>query len=183
LGREAWVEAAIDELGVKGFRGLAVEPLARRIGISKGSFYWHFADLNDLVAAVVAAWKTAALDQVIAQLDQVADPKARLARLIHVAWDSRRHLRAEAALVSAALDGDRRISRVVKKVTNGRLAYLQAIYRQLGLTPVQAERWALTAYSAYVGSLQLMALEPKSLATEAAVRAHARHLEQVLIPN
>lgn len=182
LDKAAWVEAAIDELGSKGFRGLAVEPLARRIGISKGSFYWHFEDLNDLVSAVLGMWKAQALDAVIAKLDAVKDHRARLGLLIGVAWDNRRHLKAEAALVAAALDGDRRVAKVVREVTNARIAYLGTIYRGLGLPTAEAQRWALTAYSAYVGTLQVMALAPEALATEAAVKAHAKHLQRVLIP-
>lgn len=156
--------------------------LVRRLGISKGSFYWHFKNLDDLITTVLVAWKTQALDQVISRLDEELTPTVRLASLIQVAWANRRHLKAEAAILSAGLSGDKRIARVVKDVTRRRMDYLTTIYRDLGQSAEAAERWALTAYSAYVGTLQLVALEPRTLGNEAAIRAHALHLVTALTP-
>jgi hypothetical protein len=131
---------------------------------------------------VLAAWKTQALDQVISRLKDEKVPTARFASLIQIAWANRRNLKAEAAILSAGLSGDKRIARVVKDVTRRRMDYLATIYRDLGQSAEAAEQWALTAYSAYVGTLQLIALEPRTLGNEAAVKAHALHLVTALTP-
>ncbi len=180
LGRDEWVEAAIDELAVRGIRGLAVEPLARRLRISKGSFYWHFKNLNDLVSVVLKTWRSQAFEQVTERLGQIPEPRLRLASLIHIAWNNRRHLLAEAALVTAAQAGHRQISRALEQVTRQRLDYLRELYEALGFSSAEAQRWALTAYSAFVGTLLL--LKTGVLSSEKAVRAHAKHLEKVLLP-
>ena len=182
LERKDWIEAAIDELGVSGFRGLAVEPLARRLHISKGSFYWHFKDLPEVVAAVLEYWKERGYTRVIAQLSTMPDPRQRLVALLQTAWGKPGYLRAEAALVSAALAGNNQVGPVVEEVTTGRLDYLRGAYVELGLSLSEAEKWTLTAYSAYVGLVQLVALRAGRLTTEAEIRALATHLERILIP-
>lgn len=182
LSREDWIEAAIDELSASGFRGLAVEPLARRLSISKGSFYWHFRELKELVAAVLDTWKARGFEQVIANLRTIGNPQQRLAALIHMAWGNPRYLRAESALVSEALAGNKQVIPIVEEVTVGRLEYLRSLYREMGLPASEAARWSFTAYSAYVGLVQLVALKVKMLATEAEIRTLATHMESILVP-
>jgi AcrR family transcriptional regulator len=49
LDRDEWIEAAIDLLAEEGVQGMRVEVLAKNFGVTKGSFYWHFKDRQDLV--------------------------------------------------------------------------------------------------------------------------------------
>jgi AcrR family transcriptional regulator len=182
LSKADWVEAAIHELSVNGFECLAVEPLARRLDISKGSFYWHFKDLKELVAVVLETWQARAFTDVIAQLGSIRDPRQRLAALIHTAWSGHHYLRAEGALVSAAVAGNKQVVPVVRAVIDGRVGYLRDLYLAMGLSPADAGQWALTAYSAYAGLVQLVAVSAKSLTSEKEVRALAAHIERVLIP-
>ena len=57
LDRNDWIEGAIDVLSDQGVAGLRVEVLAKSFGVTKGSFYWHFKDRQDLLDAVVGVWK------------------------------------------------------------------------------------------------------------------------------
>lgn len=57
LDRGNWIESAIDVLAREGIAGLRVEVLAKRCGVTKGSFYWHFKDRQDLLAAVLEHWR------------------------------------------------------------------------------------------------------------------------------
>ena len=57
LDRNAWLDAALDALYEEGEVGVRVEPLARRLGVTKGSFYHHFRDREELVAAMVDRWR------------------------------------------------------------------------------------------------------------------------------
>jgi AcrR family transcriptional regulator len=56
LSREHWIEAALDALGEGGVAAVAVEPLAARLGVTKGSFYWHFADVDAFLGALAERW-------------------------------------------------------------------------------------------------------------------------------
>ena len=57
LDRGNWIESAIDVLAREGIAGLRVEVVAKRCGVTKGSFYWHFKDRQDLLAAVLEHWR------------------------------------------------------------------------------------------------------------------------------
>lgn len=56
LSRNDWVDAAWEMLGERGIDGVRVEPLARRLGVTKGSFYWHFKDREDLLESLLDRW-------------------------------------------------------------------------------------------------------------------------------
>ena len=57
LDRGNWIESAIDVLAREGLGGLRIEVLAKRCGVTKGSFYWHFKDRQDLLTAMLEYWK------------------------------------------------------------------------------------------------------------------------------
>src|SRR6056297_2130522 len=66
LTPDDWLSAGLDALCETGPGALGAEPLARRLGTTKGSFYWHFADVPAYSAALLALWQAAAeaaLDQ------------------------------------------------------------------------------------------------------------------------
>lgn len=54
--RDDWVEAAWQLLGEAGVDGVRVEALARKLGVTKGSFYWHFKNRQDLIDALFDRW-------------------------------------------------------------------------------------------------------------------------------
>jgi AcrR family transcriptional regulator len=82
LSAADWETAALDALADGGLAGIAIQPLARRLGVTKGSFYWHFADREALLAAALAHWETSHTERVIEAVESVRDPRERLARLI-----------------------------------------------------------------------------------------------------
>src|ERR1043165_7845340 len=56
LDADAWVAAAFDALAQGGVDAVRVEPLAKALGITKGSFYWHFTDRRALLDAMLGSW-------------------------------------------------------------------------------------------------------------------------------
>lgn len=86
-GREAWIAAALNVLGAEGIEGVRVELLARRLKITKGSFYHHFKDRNDLYTAMLEHWRRRLVVDVIEQLERIADPHERFHRLMRVPYD------------------------------------------------------------------------------------------------
>ena len=57
MDREQWAEAALGAIATGGIKAVAVEPLAARLGVTKGSFYWHFADRRALIDAALERWE------------------------------------------------------------------------------------------------------------------------------
>ena len=69
LTREAWISGAWDMLGETGLDGVRVEPLAKNLGVTKGSFYWHFKDRQELLDALLDRWFAIWDDQMSPDID------------------------------------------------------------------------------------------------------------------
>jgi len=78
LSRDDWISGAWDMLGENGLDGVRVEPLARRLGVTKGSFYWHFKDRQQLVEALLDRWFAIWDDQMSPAMEDAADPADRI---------------------------------------------------------------------------------------------------------
>jgi AcrR family transcriptional regulator len=145
-----WIAAAIDALDEGGIEAVRVEPLAVRLGVTKGSFYWHFADRDELLAAVLAAWERLGTLDVIDQVDRAGgDAKARVRHLWSIAHGSGR-MAAEHAIRDWARRAPK-VDEVVRRVDERRLDYLRALLRELGWRGDDLEARALLAYSLLIG--------------------------------
>ena len=87
LSADDWAVAALGALAGGGLSAVAVEPLAARLGATKGSFYWHFAGREALVAATLERWERTATEDVIAAIGVEPDLAARLRLLMSHALD------------------------------------------------------------------------------------------------
>jgi AcrR family transcriptional regulator len=154
LGRDQWIDAAVVALGKGGLSAIAVEPLAAALGVTKGSFYWHFENRDGLVKAVVARWAKEGT-ALVAKLDAINEPPAKLRALLRVSFDDISQLKAEAALSAAANAGHPLVAPTAKKVMRQRLGYTQSIYRDLGYSAAEARHMAIIAYGTYLGCVQL----------------------------
>jgi AcrR family transcriptional regulator len=153
LSAEDWAQAALDLIAEQGVAAVAVEPLARRLGVTKGSFYWHFPSRDALLAAALERWEKIEQDTVFGQLEDVPDPRERLRALFHlVAHEATSHIIYSELL--KALDHPI-VAPVIGRVSQRRFDYLTASFRQAGLSRTDAQHRARLAYAAYVGFLQL----------------------------
>jgi AcrR family transcriptional regulator len=159
LSRQDWVEAALEALATDGLPAVAVEPLARRLGTTKGSFYWHFAGRADLVAAVLEAWERRETTETIERIRSRPTARDRLIALGTGAYTA-------AATGSNALAGvlaaasDPLVAPVLTRVTRTRLAFLEELYRDLGAGSGEAGRLARLAYAVYLGIAELRRSDP-----------------------
>ena len=178
LTRHDWVHAGIGAVIDSGIDALAVEPLAARMGTTKGSFYWHFADRAELVTAVVEAWEQLATAAVVDELGQVTDPRERLRMLLGIVFRDADEDRFEHAVHAAATHPQ--VATALARVTAARLAFLADLFLALGLTRARAHDRARIAYAAYLGHLQLRTLDPVGEPSPEAVRRYADELLAVL---
>jgi AcrR family transcriptional regulator len=175
LDRERWEAAALDALERGGLSAVAVEPLARALGVTKGSFYWHFKTRADLIAATVARWERLHVDGPLERLADVEDPRERLLGLLAAAGGK------PPSIFIRILDAvDEPVVRAaVARAAEARVTFMATAFRQLGLSRVRARRQALLAYSAYVGRAHLNRDAPDVLGDQQAL---SKHIAEQLIP-
>ena len=153
LGRADWLAAAFSALAHRGIEAVRVEPLAKRLGITKGSFYWHFADRGELLAALLAEWEQRATLAIIAAVERRGgSARERLLELFRRAFaaDGRldRRLRAWA-------EDDPQAAAVMARVDRRRLDYLRHLFTEIGFPPAQADIRSQLVYDALIGGFAL----------------------------
>jgi AcrR family transcriptional regulator len=159
-----WTEAALQLIAEAGLRALTVEALAARLGVTKGSFYWHFKGRSELLAGALGRWEQRATTKAITGLSAVTDARQRLYLMLDATSRSPRSRSLYAALAEAAEDPT--VRRALNRVASARIGYLEACYRELGLAPPRAKAKAVFAYAAYRGLLQLAHEAPAVLPTD-----------------
>ena len=82
LTAQDWVDFALTTLAREGFNALKADVLARKLGVSRGSFYWHFRNLGTFHARVIEHWKQAATEAIIADLERYDSREERLDALL-----------------------------------------------------------------------------------------------------
>ncbi len=157
LDRAAWIKGALVALSEEGYAGLRVETLAKRLKVTKGSFYWHFRDRRDLLDAVLDEWKAGRIADIKKQT--AARSGEELAALHHTievysASRNRKGLPIELAVREWALR-DARAAKVVEEVDAERLACATRLFITLGLEDSEAAARSVMLY-AYVFGYSLM---------------------------
>jgi len=149
-----WEHAALELIEEQGVAAITVELLARRLGVTKGSFYWHFASRDALLEAALKRWEQADTEGVMSQVDRIADPRERVVALFRrTSHEIRDHVMYSALL--HAIDHPA-VQPVMQRVSQRRVAYLAAALRAAGLDRNMATARAQLAYATYVGMLQLI---------------------------
>lgn len=179
LSAADWEEAALTALAESGFGAVAVEPLARQLGVTKGSFYWHFATREALLQAALERWERSDEQEIVAPVSAVADPRERIRELVRNVSHKRRSHAVFAALIKA-LDQPS-IRPVIERVSQRRLEFVIEAFREAGFDDVTAANRARLAYSAYVGFIQLAQIgQPRMNHDE--FEAYIRDFIEILIP-
>jgi AcrR family transcriptional regulator len=155
-----WAVTALAALGQGGAAAVAVEPLAKRLGATRGSFYWHFSSRGDLVRAALALWERRETEDVIAWVEAVPGPRERLRTLLLGALQKTSGPSAEVELALQASVDDPDVAQALERVTRRRLDYLADQFAALGHGPDAARERAVMAYSAFLGHAQLVHATP-----------------------
>ena len=161
LSKDDWVRAALFAIADGGAAAVAVEPLAARLGATKGSFYWHFRNREQLITEALEFWERDGTDEVIAELAPVSDPVERLRRLLEIAIgyeDDDAAGQADVGLLAAA--GDPVVGPVLRRVADKRLDFLERIFSEIGFAPGESRQRARIAYSAFLGWFELRRVVP-----------------------
>lgn len=161
LAKDDWATAALEALAEGGLAAVAIEPLAAKLGATKGSAYWHFANREALVQAALDRWEAEQTDAVIARVEVTGDPREQLRLLFAAAFADPESSRVQLALHAAATDPV--VAPVLARVTQRRIDYLAVLYAKVGFPAEDARRRATLAYTTYLGTIQLRRSVPDAV--------------------
>ncbi len=151
LSARDWLDQGLRTLAREGFTALKAEPLAKAMGVSRGSFYWHFADIGAFHAAILAHWRDVAAEQIIANLEASSKEENPLALLLRQAFGGKLALE-NAVRTWASVDPVARAA--VQAIDRRRLSYLESLLKAFGLPDDVARTRAQILYWAFLGFAQ-----------------------------
>lgn len=157
LDRSTWIHAALDTLADEGAGSIRVEILARRLHVTKGSFYWHFRDRQALLDAVLERWREGRIRDI--EKTTAGLPGAEVEQLHHVievygANRNRKGMAIELAVRDWARH-DAQAAAVVEAVDLYRLECTQRLFIAKGMSAADAKSRSLLLYACVFG-LSLM---------------------------
>ena len=161
LSRDGWIDCALDRLANDGVDKVLIAPLARELGVTKGSFYWHFKDRQDLLDAMLTRWEGVGTLDIIDQVDTAGGTAdERLRRTIELSIEQ----------VSARLEPalrqwgrrDKKVRKALRRVDEQRLAFLTKLFVQLCEDKIEAEARSWLLYSLITGR-HLIAAKPAQI--------------------
>src|SRR5215475_3152441 len=147
LSADDWIDQGLRALARHGFTALKADPLAKAMGVSRGSFYWHFADIGAFHAAILKRWGEVAAEQIIADVEAegAAEP---LRSLLHRTFGARLNLE-RAVRNWAAFDGNAQAA--VRAIDRRRLDYIEGLLVRHGLSAATAQARAQILYWTFLG--------------------------------
>lgn len=151
LDAAAWVEAALDMLAEGGIDAVRVDPLAKRLGVTRGSFYWHFTDRAALHTAMLKEWRKRQSYRIGSRIEsQTPAPDERLKQTLALPNSSPRAKRAGAIELAIRLWArrDAEAAKAVRHIDRVRLNYYARLYGEMGLAPADARKRAFMFYAA-----------------------------------
>lgn len=149
LDKQDWVIAGLKTLSRDGIDAVRVEPLAAKLKVTKGSFYWHFKDRKALLTAMLSLWKREATHAIIDEVEQRGgSAKERLRTLFEIVLKSDGKLELA---IRAWATTDKTVAGAVKTIDGKRIGYTENLFHDLGFSSVEATARAHIAYHSLIG--------------------------------
>ncbi len=149
LGRQDWLNIGIQTLIEKGIEAVRVEPLAKLLNVTRGSFYWHFKNRDDLLEEILNEWEARNTKNIIEQIEGLnSSPSAKLLSLLEIAAEDNNLLEKAVRVWSV---NDARAVGAIARIDQQRLDYLQNLFLQLGFSEIDSKVRAQIAYSVRLG--------------------------------
>ena len=143
-----WLDQGLKALAKNGFTSLKAEPLAKAMGVSRGSFYWHFADIAAFHAAVLKHWRDIAAERIIANVEAASGNENPLSLLLRRVFSEKLTLE-RAVRTWASVDPAARAA--VQAIDQRRLGYVESLLKQSGLSDAVARDRAQILYWTFLG--------------------------------
>jgi AcrR family transcriptional regulator len=146
LTRKKWVDAAMDALGRHGVGGVRVEQLAKTLNVTKGSFYWHFRDRDELLEAVLEQWRRRNTIDIVEYVGSLEDPAIRLERLLQMPFDVE-HRDPYGLSLRLWARHDPRAAKALAEIDDLRVRMKAQIFMACGFAAEEARARAILLYS------------------------------------
>ena len=131
LSKEEWLARALEALGKKGAGELTIESLARQLGVTKGSFYWHFKDRADFFRQLIEYWDEHFTQTVIVEISsQGGPPEERLLELMRLVLTKR--LDRFEMPVRAWVQQNPALAPLLRKVDRHRISFVRRLFLEMG---------------------------------------------------
>lgn len=180
LSAADWEQEALRVIAEEGMSAVAVEPLARRMGITKGSFYWHFSSRESLLEQALIQWEEHDARNLSKSLGELSCPRDRLISFFrHVSREGLTH-QVYSALTASA--DHPQVKPVLDRVASRRMAHIAQAFQELGMAAEEAEHHARLTYSVYLGFLQLQRQSQAPELSSQQFEAYLDHVIETLIP-
>jgi AcrR family transcriptional regulator len=148
LSARDWLNQGLKTLAQEGFTALKTVPLAKAMGVSRGSFYWHFADIEAFHAELLKLWRDIATERIIADVDAATEKDNALELLLLRVFGEQRAL--ENAVRRWALV-DQAPRAAVQAIDKRRVSYVESLLRASGIALDDARIRAQILYWTYLG--------------------------------
>ena len=149
LTAQDWIDFALQTLARTGFDALKADVLARKLGISRGSFYWHFTDIGTFHARVIEHWKQAATEAIIVDIERHKSPEQRFDALLRLAFGHGASLEIR---MRTWAENNAEAQRAVSDIDRRRREYIERLLAEAGVAPTQAATRAQLVYWTYLGA-------------------------------
>ena len=130
LSARDWLDQGLKALAKSGFTALKAEPLAKAMGVSRGSFYWHFADIGAFHAAILKHWREVAAERIIADLEAAPEGHDRAGASAAPGIFGARPALENAVSTWATVDAAARAA--VQAIDQRRLSYVEIMLKRSG---------------------------------------------------
>ncbi|WP_372867721.1 TetR/AcrR family transcriptional regulator [Pseudomonas sp.] len=157
---DGWLEAAYDGLIESGVEAVRILPLAKKLKLSRTSFYWFFKDREELLAALLERWRVKNSDNLVGQTQAYAESIAEAILNVFDCWlnpalfDSQ----FEFAVRSWALQ-EPRVAAQVETADKARLTALAGMFVRFGYEPLPADVRARSLYLTQIGYISMNSRE------------------------
>src|SRR5205807_7044472 len=148
--RRSWIEEGLRTLALGGPDAVRIESLARALGVTRGGFYWHFADRPALLEEMLDTWERVSVDEVIERVEsEGGDARAKLRRLSALAAASDEPLRIDLAVRDWARH-EQTVAERLRRVDNRRMEYLRSLFGALCSGKDDVEARCMVFYSLWI---------------------------------
>ncbi len=160
-----WILAAFARLSSEGVDSVRVEVLARDLGVSKGSFYWHFQDREELLAKLLTRWDEDEMNWLESASAESQSAAARWALFVERSTDSKR-ARLEVAIRNWARR-DHEVAARTSAIEKRKAEFIAGVLRDTGFAPDAAEHWSQIVQLTCLGWLDRITRSAESQSSSA----------------